>query len=158
MDYLKSFSDSHDSMETRLSTQAQLQFIISDQVLDLDLDLDFLKGEFKSSFKNEYNNFLVGFNPSYFHETDFFQISAGLKLNYLNEVNEEAKVLIAPNVKVTYKLVEGYLTSYVEMTGGVSLNSYENISDENPYVAPNLILTPTSTPYDVTLGLERIIY
>ena len=77
-------------------------------------------------------------------------------MNYLNEVDEEAKFLIAPNVKVTYELVEGYLTSYVEVTGGVTLNSYENASDENPYVAPNLILTPTSTPYDVTLGLRGL--
>ena len=68
----KAFSDNYDAMETRLSTQAKLQFIISDQVLDLELDLDFLKGEFKSSFKNEYNNLLLGFNPSYFYETDFF--------------------------------------------------------------------------------------
>ena len=152
----KVYGDSHDSSETRFKTNAELQFIISDQVLDLGLDLDFLKGEFKSGFKNEFNNLLLGLNPSYFYETDFFQLRAGLKLNYLNEANNKAKFLIAPNIKFTYELVEGYLTSYAEVTGGVSLNSYENASDVNPYVAPNLILTPTSTPYDATLGLRGL--
>lgn len=153
----KVFGDSHDAAETRLKTQAELQFIISDQVLDLGLGLDYLKGEFKSGFRNEFDNLLVGINPSYFYESDFFQLRAGVKLNYLNEAKKEAKFLIAPNVKFTYQLVEGYLSSYAEVTGGVSLNSYENISDKNPYVAPNLILTPTSTPYDATLGLRGLI-
>lgn len=152
----KVYGDSHDSSETRLKTNAELQFTISDQILDLGLDLDFLKGEFISGFKNEFNNLLVGLNPSYFYETDFFQIRAGLKLNYLSEADEKVKFLIAPNVKFTYELVEGYLTSYAEVTGGVSLNSYENTSNVNPYVAPNLILTPTSTPYDATLGLRGL--
>ena len=83
-----------------MKTNAELQFIISDQVLDLGLDLDFLKGEFKSGFKNEFNNLLLGLNPSYFYETDFFQLRAGLKLNYLNEANNKAKFLIAPKYKV----------------------------------------------------------
>lgn len=150
------FGDSHDASESRLKSSGDLQFILNNQNIDLTVAFDRLKGEFKSGVSSSYNNLLFGLSPVYNYDADFFNLKAGIQFNYLNESDVKSKIYIAPNIKFSYDLVEGYLSSYVAVKGGVGLNSYEEVAEENPYLTPNLFLTPTITPYDATIGLRGL--
>src|SRR5690606_11782193 len=71
----------------------------------------------------------------------------------INDEND-GKFFIYPQVKASYKVVGDLMIAYGGAEGTLKQNSYADFVSENPFVSPNLFITPTNQQYDVYVGLK----
>ena len=78
-----------------------------------------------------------------------------MSLVYLNDNEfDDNKFFIYPNIEASYRLVDEILISYVGIKGGLIQNSYCDFANENPFVSPTLLVTPTDQRYNAFIGLK----
>lgn len=93
--------------------------------------------------------------PAYNYYTDRFRLSAGLRLEGVKAHNFSFNIY--PEVTADYTLIERYLTTFLSAGGGTSLNNYEKITTQNPYVLPGLDAANSRCPIDLRAGIRGAI-
>ena len=115
--------------------------------------------------KLSYTNLNFGIEPNVKFTEDNYTLQLGLGIFYNNGktdfigVNEHTsakdnKFYVYPQIKATYNLVDNILVAYAGIEGGLKQNSYKDYVGLNPFVSPNLDITPTSERYDLYLGFR----
>jgi hypothetical protein len=85
---------------------------------------------------------------------DDLHINLGAKL-YASTGDGESMVLSAyPNVSASYQLIDGLLTIFGGVTGGLHQNTYLGILQENPYLSPNFNSVQTDEKYRAYGGVK----
>jgi hypothetical protein len=87
---------------------------------------------------------LFQFMPSYTYRTQLVKASAGLNIESIYNGHESSYNLY-PSLAFHFITFDGLLTPYLEVAGGSTLNNYEKIITENPYVLPGLDVSSTRT-------------
>lgn len=162
----KYFWDDFDSKESRFILNPKFQLNLPNSTkVHVDVEADYLNTSF-STYNSSYqylksNYFNLSLNPSVrFFDTDY-SVELGAGLTYIlgkNNGIENNSVVVYPMIKANYDLVKDIVQAYAGAVGGVKQNSYADLAEENPFVAPELELNPTKTLYDLYLGMRGKLY
>jgi len=154
------FWDSYDSAENRFFAKPVISFDINSTKIKTEFIVDYLSGEFKElfgpldGFKYGYTN--LGVHPSISVNQGDWAINLGAAAFYsiANEGDGDSKFLIYPQVTASYKLVGDLMVFYAGAEGTLRQNTYRDLTNENPFVAPILPIAPTDQQYDAFAGLK----
>ena len=153
------FSDDQGSGENRFIAKSNFNFEIGDHEIIADVKVDYLGGSFDRNFSTSdelsYGNFQLGFAPSYQIKQDDLTINFGASFYYFNDIEtSKNKFYIYPKINASYRLVDDVLIAYGGLEGDLIQNSYYSFAQENPYVSPTLLITPTNQQYNGFVGLK----
>jgi hypothetical protein len=161
---LSMFDDNFGSQEIRFSLKPNFQFPLTRinrrwNDLDLKTEIEYLGGEFEQTYDTDDNiaySFLnVGLNPTYRFEWKDFNIKLGTKLFLsLDTENSLTNFLVYPDVQITYPLISKLMNVYVGAGGDLHMNSFQSLSEDNPFVSPTLQVTTTNEQYNFFGGIN----
>ncbi len=155
----RNFGDNQGSSENRFVLKGDVDVPIQDEIISTKFTLDYLGGSFDRNYYNEteinYGNINFGIAPQYQLTQDDLTLNLGVNLVYLND-NEEGdnNFYIYPNITASYRLVDELLIAYGGLEGGLIQNSYEDFSQQNPFVSPTLMVIPTDQQYNFNAGIK----
>jgi len=153
------FTDAYDSSENEVQLDADFDFYLFGNILDVVADFNFLSGNFEQQFNNDFDGIEYGFLTTSFQPSMQFEINnlilgLGLKGVLLNDTQiKESEFFLYPKVNATYKFTEEFML-YAGLDGDLISNSYESIVDENPFVSPTLSLQPTDNALTGFVGIN----
>ena len=158
------FEDAFDSEEIGLSLSTNLKIPltrINRNLKDLELQtrIDFLQGEFQQNYTNDSNRnyaFLnLGIHPILRLDWEKLNIKLGTKIYLSSDLeNSLTDILAYPDIEISYPLNSGLLNIYSGSSGYLHMNSYQSLSDLNPFVSPTLFLTQTNEQYNLFGGIN----
>ncbi|WP_124981159.1 TonB-dependent receptor [Nonlabens xiamenensis] len=148
-----------DASEIRVSALPRLAFEIVDTEVALGLEVDYLQGSFNTQglfpAPEEYAYLKTGLNPSINLYGDKYKVELGATVNYLNDLElSEGEVFIYPDIVASYALVPENLIPYLNLGGGLDMNSLRSFADENLFLAPAVAVAPTNRQLDAQVGLK----
>ncbi len=161
----KYFWDDYSSKESRFIFAPKFNVELPEQTVHINFEADYLNTQFANNGidnnQDKYSYLNLSVNPSIkFFDTDYsVELGAGLtySLGKIKGVEDNALV-IYPMVKANFNLVPDIVQAYVGAVGGVKQNSYADLAEENPFVAPSLELRPTQTKFDLYAGMKGKLY
>ena len=153
------FGDNNGSAENRLNAKLTFDFPINEKNIATTVKLDYLGGNFDGdglvTTDRAYGNFNIGILPTYRLIQDDLTVDLGVSLFYLNDTEfGDNKFFIYPNITASYRLVDEILIAYGGIQGDLIQNSYYNVAQDNPFVTPNVLITPTDQQYNFFAGLK----
>ncbi|MEG1377134.1 MAG: TonB-dependent receptor [Myroides sp.] len=161
----KYFWDEFDSKESRFIFAPKFNIELPNNTVHVNLEADYLNTQFaKNGLDNavdKYNYLNLSVNPSIKFFDANYSVEVGAGLTYvLGKENgvEDNSLVVYPMVKANFNLVPNIVQAYFGAVGGVKQNSYADLAEENPFVAPSLMLKPTKTNYDFYAGLKGKLY
>ena len=107
---------------------------------------------------NTYGITNFGVQPSFIMNKDNWSVNIGAAVYYsLDSKHSDSKLYVYPEVTASLKVVGDYMIFYSGLTGGLEHNSYRDFTNENPFVSPNVSVSPivpTNKQYDLFAGLK----
>jgi len=113
---------------------------------------------------------LVSLTPKYVYAKDRWNISAGVKVEFLlrpkdSEQNQNKGQVVYPKVNVNFEAVRDYLNIYFRADGGADINSYSKLLSDDHWFNPlyasgtapldnKILLDNTIERVDVSLGVN----
>ena len=157
--FFRHFGDNNGSGENRFKAKLAFDIPVNDQNVVTSVKLDYLGGSFDGdglvTSDLEYGNFNIGISPTYRLIQDDLTVDLGVSLFYLNDTEfGDNKFFIYPNITASYRLVNEILIAFGGIQGDLIQNSYYDVVQDNPFVTPNLFLTPTDQQYNIFVGLK----
>lgn len=154
------FTDDYSTTENRFVFKPKFATEVAGFKAKLGLVFDYVGTNYKVPFSNasaEYSNFNIGLEPSVLFSDSKYSLELGVGIynnngSYLGDSNNGFHIY--PQVKASYKLVENIVNAYAGIEGGLRQNSYKEFVDSNPFIAPNVGITPTDERYNVYFGLK----
>jgi hypothetical protein len=128
---------------------------------DLGVKLETLKTDFALLNQNSSNFLNVSLTPQISFYKDNSYLKIGANVNFLNRSNEslilpqfkKSEILWSPKVELLFAPQDEF-KFYVGVDGGLKLNSYAQLLQENPYLVSDIQLRPTETKYHAYVGLK----
>ena len=153
------FWDAYGSQENRFIAKPKFDFEIANTSIKLNLIADYVSGSFDRSYlgtvnaKYGYANF--GVHPSFNIVRNDWSINLGAAGYYSMDIeNDDSTISIYPQVNASLKVVGDLMVFYTGAEGSLQQNSYRDVSNENPFVSPFLVIAPTDRQFDVFAGLK----
>lgn len=128
---------------------------------DLGINLETVNSKFDILNKNTNNQFNFTLSPKVtFYKGDSYLL-IGSDFSFLNSKNssnitdesKNNKFYWFPKAEVLVAATDEF-KFYGGIDGGLKLNTYGNLLDENPFLISDLVLTPTETKYHFYFGLK----
>ena len=153
------FSDAYSSAENRFKIEANSKIDILEEVVNVGLEIDHVSGTFDQNYFStdgiKYANTQIGLLPTYVFTQDDLVVNLGFKTVFANDAElGKSKFFIYPNVTASYNLVDGYVSLFGGLTGGLNQNSYYAFAEENQFVSIDLFITPTDEQYKAFAGMR----
>lgn len=156
----KRFWDSYESRENRFFIKPNIRTAIGSSDLNVGVVVDYVGTDYENFLLNSstsYSHLNLGLEPSITFQDEDYSFKAGVGLYFNNgKVAGETdnSFYVYPQVKASFKLVHDILITYMGAEGGLKQNSYADFVNRNPFVSPDLMITPTSEQYDLYVGLK----
>lgn len=135
-----------DIEENNIRLNGTLSQIVNQELYALDVLLDYNK------FENIFENTIFALNPKISTIGDNFKVTAGLGI-YMNTTTE-AEFHFYPMAELKFNVIEDYLVPYAGIRGQIRRNSFNQISRENPFIAPAIALTNSNEKYEAFGGVR----
>lgn len=153
------FWDAYKSAENRLILQPTLNFDMLNKHVTTEFTVDHLSGSFDKDYSGaagyQYSFTNLGVYPSFGMKKDAWSFSIGAALVYgMDSEHSDSELFFYPRANATLKIVDQYMMFYAGIDGGLEQNSYRNLTQENLYVSPTLLIAPTDRQYEVYAGLK----
>ena len=118
-----------------------------------------LNTKFVSSYfekiQEEYSQSLGSLSVFWQNTNKDLRIKIGAGVTYFLGIDQISNNLIYyPEIEIFYQKEENKIISYLNALGGAKLNSYNSLTDVNPYIAPTALLVPTFNKYNIQLGIR----
>ena len=160
--FFKRFSDALGSVENRFYVKPETSIEILNTKVKFDVIADFVGGNFDQFFYPStatlnYSSFNVCVSPSILLQNEAYSVQFGASVFYSAQKFDsvsDSNVFIYPNINASFKIVPEILIAYAGAEGTLHQNSYADFVDNNPFVSPALIVSPTNQKYDVFAGLK----
>ncbi|MDN3706419.1 TonB-dependent receptor [Myroides ceti] len=161
----KYFWDKFDAKENRFYIKPKFNIELENQTINVVLNADYLNTTFGTSAVNgnadKYSFLGLSVEPSIRFDGDNYNIQLGAGVGSIigkSNGDSENTVLIYPKVKANIDLVKDIVIAYAGADGGFTQNSYADISEVNPFIAPVFEIRPTRQLYDLYAGLKGKLY
>lgn len=157
---LRYFADSEESTELRAVLTPTVEFPISSELVTTRLTVDYLSGTQGNAISDtsvpiNYGFLKAAIHPSFVFLRDDLTIHIGAEPTVLlNTEDSETDFFIYPKINASYRVVGDYFIAYAGLEGGLEQNNYHDFAQENPFVSPDLIITPTDRQYDGFVGMK----
>ena len=161
------FTDKYKSAETLVNFNTLLNFpleFINPNLnpISVEAGVEFLKGSFKTNYNNsssiQYNQITAKLIPSYRFTTGNFSLNASLKTFVsLDPENSSTNFFLFPNIYAQTVIYKKYISVYGGLTGNLETNTYQEFTEENPFVSPTLFITQTAETANFFLGFQGTI-
>ena len=130
--------------------------------LELQTNINYLQGEFEQNYPNnsniKYSFFNLGIHPVYRVNWNKLSIKLGSKIYLTSDIkNSLTDILAYPDLEITYPVISNLINFYAGASGDLHMNSFQNFSEQNPFVSPTLFLTQTNEQYNLFGGINGII-
>lgn len=159
--------DHYDSSESQFSALANLSkhgiTIFDDLTMNADLGVgvESIKTDFGIKDKNSATFFNTDVAPKVTFNKGNINLTVGSTFNFLNAKNsslvlneqKENKFYWFPKAEVSYNTGKEF-TLFGGVDGGLKMNSYAQLLQDNPYVISDQVLKPTETKYHFYLGIK----
>lgn len=153
------FWDSYGGAENRFFAKPTISFDLNDTKIKTEFVVDYVGGQFDEFFgpledyKYGYTN--IGVHPSFGIVKDDWSINLGAAAFYsMATEGGDSKFFVYPQVNASYKVVGDLMVFYAGAEGTLQQNSYRDLTNENPFIAPIQIIAPTDRQFDVFAGLK----
>jgi len=154
------FSNNYDSAENRFIAKPSFQVDISNKTVKVNVMADYVVGEFDQSYdvavplQYGYANF--GVQPSFSMAKDDWSFNIGGTVVYSldTENNSKNEFHVYPKFNASLKLVGDLMVFYAGAEGGLDQNSYRQLTNQNPFLSPNVFIIPTDRQFDLFGGLR----
>ena len=159
-------SDHFDAKESYADVELNLSkhdFAINDQITanaDLGVDLETVNSKFELLNQNNSNqlNFTLSPKVTFYKGESYLLIGSDFsflnsKLSDINAENKGSKFYWFPRAEVLVAAADEF-KFYGGIDGGLKLNTYGNLLEENPFLISDLLLTPTENKYHFYFGLK----
>ena len=157
---MRMLTDSHSSSEFWIQAKPEFIIPISEMDIRIGTDLAYLDGSFKRQYRssgkgNNYGFFHAGLAPSLTYVDEDLSFVLGAKGYVLSDTDaSETSFKIYPDVHVSFKVVDEFMTLYGSATGGLHHNSFYDLKENNPFISPTLLIKPTSATYKIAGGVK----
>lgn len=152
--------ESYANVELNLSKH---DFEISNEIIanaDLGIDLETVNSKFELLNQNNSNqlNFTLSPKVTFYKGESYLLIGSDFsflnsKLSDINTQNKGSKFYWFPRAEVLVVAADEF-KFYGGIDGGLKLNTYGNLLEENPFLISDLLLTPTENKYHFYFGLK----
>ncbi len=123
------------------------------------LNLEYINTDFSESTLNSKTDagfFKASFNPQITITDDVNYIKLGFNVTYNNDYeNNENDFYLYPDVEVMVKPVDEF-NIYAGINGGLQNNTYYDLVQTNPWIAPGINLKTTNTRYNLYGGIKGV--
>lgn len=154
LDY-RHFGDDFSSSEDHMVIKPHFQFDVGKEKINAEVSADYLNGRFNDS-DIEHINYSVlnlGFHPSLSITRSEFTLNLGAQVVYSSDMeNSKSDVYFYPKIKAGYRVAGDYFTLYAGADGELTQNTYYDFTQNNPYLAPDLLIAPTNKQYHIYFG------
>ena len=162
------FGDATSTVEHHINAKPTFEIEVADELIKADVIVDFLNGSYDTVIPNTtvdtYSILNLGVSPNLMVLRDNLTLKLGAAVYYSSDIeNGENNFYIYPKISGSYRLSGDQAIAYGGIEGDLYQNSYRDAVQQNPYVSPNLWLTPTHNQYDAYLGVKgklvnRVLY
>lgn len=174
---LRTHWDWYDYVVKNMEFQANIttdNFETSEQqvVLNTDFEIPLDEGEITAStsiiglrtiFNKSYydgivlenNTGLGSFRLFWQNRSSDLKLKIGAGVSYVVGTTDlSSSLLYYPEVEIYFNKNDAVIIPYFTANGGITLNSYQSLSQINPYLAPSTVLKPTFNKYNSELGVR----
>ncbi len=162
---LSLFSDNFNSSEIYFHLNPKFTFPLDlinrnwRKDVKLNSKIEYLKGSFKQNYTDatdiNYSFLNIGLNPTVRLDWSDFNFKLGTKAYVMFDIeNSATDILIYPDVQVTYPFISNLANIYIGAGGDLHMNSFQSLSEQNPFVSPTLFLTQTNEQYNLFGGIN----
>jgi hypothetical protein len=154
---INSFTDNFSSSEQMLIVQPVLEIPFRAQNLSIKGDFKFLNGSFEERLIGggslDYRQFQAGINPFIKFNIQDVNLKLGAKAVYFSDLeNSENKVFFYPDIKAEFSLNQESIHVFLGANGGLEQNTFENLSQQNPFLSPTQFIRPSNNQYNAFAG------
>jgi hypothetical protein len=149
------FTDKYESHETGVFFSAGLAKKMDafnngrSQELGIDLDIDYYLN--KDSL-DSHNSGIFSATPFFDMDLHPYRIFVGLKIDYLSDT--VSSVNFYPIIRAEVSLLEEMLVVYAGIGGGLTKNTFEGLSEENPFINSIIPLEYSNNTFEVDGGVK----
>lgn len=101
------------------------------------------------------NRILFGFKPYFEIKADFCKVDIGLSLDVAHDT--VTKVAVRPDINASLYLFNKSTEIYAAVDGGLSMRTYRDVIEENPFVNSMLPMRFTNTKFGFSAGVRASI-
>jgi hypothetical protein len=158
------FTDKFKSSEVLVNFDANLAFpldFLSSSLNDISVatGIEFLKGSFQNDYANaskiNYNIITAKLIPEYTLNYLGISLKASLRTFISLDIeNAATNFFMFPDVFLQKRILQNYINGYGGFTGNLETNTYQEFTEENPYVSPTLFITQTAESSNFFIGFK----
>jgi len=152
-------TDNFKTTEQQLAIQTDLEFKLDKGKIKTEILLEGFTTQFATSYYDnsmeEYRQGQGVLNLFWSDNSSDLKFKIGAGVSYVLGMQAFSKPLqYYPKIEILYQKPKSTLNPYLLANGGVQLNTYNALSEINPYLAPTTFLQPTFNRYNATLGVR----
>ncbi len=150
------FVDDIITSENDLLIKAEAKIKRGEGLWSLTSEFDYFAtdGLYKSSLDllEERKTMVWNLNPQYSLQTGGLNLSLGV--NAVIAMGDDSETKVYPDISIDFEAVDEILSIFAGLDGGLEMNRYNDIADENPFVYSGLHVDPTNTKYRLFGGIK----
>jgi hypothetical protein len=101
----------------------------------------------------DYQQFQAGINPFMKFNIQNVNLKLGAKAVFFSDMeNSENKVFFYPDIKAEFSLNQETIKVFLGVDGSLEQNTYENLSQQNPFLSPTQFIRPSNNQYNAFAG------
>ncbi|CAM1334886.1 hypothetical protein [Tenacibaculum aestuariivivum] len=158
------FSDIINSSEFLIEGNATFKLALDNLYRNLNdlyinTTLSYLGNQFENSYLNqeEVNNgfFTIGVHPTYKLKVQDLAIKIGAKTYFSMDIENKANnFFIYPDIEISHPIIANYANVFIGVSGNLETNSYNSLSNKNPYISPTQKLLQTNKKFNAFAGIR----
>lgn len=127
-----------------------------EQDLDLQLKLNYLTTTYDDAVEvNDYTFYNLSLQPETQFNLGEVKVELGAKLVLNGDLERsETNFFIYPKLNANYNLTN-LTTIFTRLDGDLTQNNFRDFSRQNPFISPNVRISPTNKMYDASLGVQQ---
>lgn len=133
------FTDDYKNKESQFTIPAQLAFSIRTFRVSLDPTYTLYAQDFGDTSRNK-NVFQI--KPMIQKRSNQWEVRLGLNTYFINN-GGDGELNLFPEARLTFKVIDKLLQAYFGMNGGMEINNFSTVADENPFIKPGIIVKDT---------------
>lgn len=145
-------TDLYNVAENNVKLNTAFNTFINKEHLFTNLDVDFYNHKLP---KDTFNDVIVKLNPYFEAKGKKWKADIGLSAVLdAHGKQDNVKFYFYPQINAQYDIYESIIIPYAGINGGLQKNSLRSLSNENPFIKPNLNYRNTNTKFNIFGGLK----
>ncbi len=144
------FSDKYDHAQHGVNFSGSLFKVFSGKTIGFKADVLYFNSDLYPVGDHDAN---ITVEPWFYQSTEEWRLKASIAGTFdLTEGNTDIRLY--PRIHFQFRIIPGYLLTYLGMDGRMEVNDYLSMSRENPFIKPGLYIQNTDHKMEFYLGLS----